>query len=39
MLDEGTSFGINGTFGSPKKKFSISFGKGNTKFCCKTNTN
>ena len=27
------TFGINGSFGSPKKKFSISFCKANTKFC------
>ena len=32
MLGEGPSFGINGSFGSPDKKISISFSKGNTKF-------
>ena len=32
-LGEVPTFGINGSFGSPKKKFSISFWKANTKFC------
>ena len=31
MLDEGSTFGINGSFGSPEKKFSINFSKVNTK--------
>ena len=31
MLDP--TFGINGRFGSPEKKFSINFSKGNSKFC------
>ena len=33
VLGEGPSFGINGRFGSPEKKFSINFSKANTKFC------
>ena len=33
MLGEVPTFGINGSFDSPKKKFSISFWKANTKFC------
>ena len=33
MLGEGPTFGINGRFGSPEKKFGIDFGKANTKFC------
>ena len=34
MPGEGPTFGINGKFGSPdKKKFSINFSQGNTKFC------
>ena len=33
MLGEGTSFGINGSCGSPEKKFIINFNKTNTKFC------
>ena len=33
MLGEGDTFGINGSFGAPEKKFSINFSKGNTKFC------
>ena len=32
MLGEGPTFGINGSFGSPEKKFCISFSKKNTKF-------
>ena len=31
MLGEGPTFGINGSFGSPEKKFSINFSKENTK--------
>ena len=27
------NFGINGSFGSPEKRFSINFSKANTKFC------
>ena len=30
---EGPACGINGSFGSPEKKFSINFSKENTKFC------
>ena len=33
ILGLGATFGINGSFGSPEKKFSIPFTKGNTKFC------
>ena len=29
----GPTFGINGSFGSPEKEFSIYFSKANTKFC------
>ena len=33
VLGEGDTFGINGSFGAPEKKFSINFSKANTKFC------
>ena len=33
MLCDGPTFGINGSSGSPGKKFSIDFSKTNTKFC------
>ena len=33
ILGEGPVFGINGSFGSPEKKFSINFTKAKTKFC------
>ena len=33
MLAEGLTYGINGSFGSPEKKFSINFTKAITKFC------
>ena len=33
MLDEGDTFGINGSFVAPEKKFSINFSKATTKFC------
>ena len=33
MLDEGPTYGINGSFGSPEKKFSINVSKANAKFC------
>ena len=33
MLGEGPTYIINGSFGSPEKKFSINFSKANTKFC------
>ena len=32
LLGEGPTYGINGSFGSPEKKFSINFSKGKTKF-------
>ena len=33
ILGEGATFGINGSFGAPEKKFSINFSKANTTFC------
>ena len=33
ILNEGDTFGINGSFGVPEKKFSINFSDANTKFC------
>ena len=33
ILGEGPTYGINGSFGSSEKEFSISFSKANTKFC------
>ena len=33
VLGEGLTYGINGSFGSPEKKFNINFTKANTKFC------
>ena len=33
ILGLGPTYGINGSFGSPEKKFSINFTKTNTKFC------
>ena len=33
ILGEGPTYGINGSFGSPEKTFSINFTKANTKFC------
>ena len=33
ILGEGPTYGINGSLGSPEKKFSINFTKANTKFC------
>ena len=33
MLDEGPTYGFNGSFGSPEKKFNGNFTKANTKFC------
>ena len=32
VLSEGTAFGINDSFGSAEKKFSITFSKANTNF-------
>ena len=39
ILDEGPVYGINESFGSPEKKFSINFTKANTKFCLNFNYN
>ena len=33
LLGGSPTYGINGSFGSPKKKFSTNFTKANTKFC------
>ena len=33
VLVEGDTFGINGSFGAPEKRFSINFSKAKTKFC------
>ena len=33
ILGEGDTFGNNGSFGAPEKKFSNNFAKANTKFC------
>ena len=33
VLGEGPTYAINGSSGSPEKKFNISFSKANTKFC------
>ena len=33
VLGEGPTYGINGSFESPEKKFNINFTKLNTKFC------
>ena len=33
ILGEGPTYGINGSFGAPEKKFSINFAKAKTKFC------
>ena len=33
VLAEVSTYGINGKFGSPEKKFSINVTKANTKFC------
>ena len=33
VLGEGLIYGINGSFSSPEKKFSINFSKARTKFC------
>ena len=33
VLGEDPTFWINGSFGSPEKRFSINFTKVNTKFC------
>ena len=39
VLGELTTFEINGSFGSPEKKFSINFSKANTKFCLRLHYN
>ena len=39
VLGEGPTFGINGSFGSPEKKFSINFSKAATKFCLSLSCN
>ena len=39
MLVEGLTHGINGSFGSAEKKFSINFIKANTKFCLSLHCN
>ena len=39
LLGEGPTYCINGSFGSPEKKFSINFTKANTKFCLKLHYN
>ena len=39
MLDEGTTSGINGNFGSPEEKLSINFSKRKHKFCLSLNYN
>ena len=39
ILDEGPTFGINGSFGSPEKKCSINFTTANTKFCLRWHYN
>ena len=39
ILGEGTTYGINGSFGSPEKKFSINFTKANTKCCLSLHCN
>ena len=33
VLGEGDTFGLNGNFGAPEKKFGINFTEGNSKFC------
>ena len=33
VLEERDTFGINGSFGAPEKRFSINFSKANTKSC------
>ena len=33
MLGEGPTYGINGIFGSPEKKFNINFSQARVKFC------
>ena len=33
MLGEGPTFYVNGSFGTPEKKFNINFSKAKTTFC------
>ena len=33
LLGEGSTCAVNGSVGSPEKKFSINFSRANTKFC------
>ena len=39
ILGEGPTFGINRSFGSPEKKFSINFSNVKTKFCLRLHYN
>ena len=39
MLGEGSTYCINGSFGSPEKNFSFNFSKGRTKFCFRLHYN
>ena len=39
ILGEDPTYGINGSFGSPEKNFSINFTKANIKFCFEVNYN
>ena len=39
VLGEGDTFGLNGNFGAPEKKFSINFTEANTKFCLNVHYN
>ena len=39
MKREEPTYGINGSFGSPEKKFSIDFSKAKTKFCLSLHKN
>ena len=39
ILGEGPTYGINGSFGLPEKKFSINFTKTNTKVCLSLHCN
>ena len=39
MLNKSSTFGVNGGFGSTKKKSSINFSKANTAFCVSLNYN
>ena len=39
ILGLGPTFRVNGSFGSPERKFSINFTKANTKFCLSLHCN